>query len=147
VPAGPFSLAEPEDESLLHPDPHGFLDTGIGCVVDETIPGKFRCQKSEDLIYHGGAVIAACELDKLYAEFPEFLDAAAFVLADAVLGERIFAAVVPRPELSPSLSRLKQFLAEKKVAPYTTPDQLVIVKPIPRNGEGAVQRDQILGRI
>ncbi|MFQ5626697.1 MAG: AMP-binding protein [Methyloligellaceae bacterium] len=145
VPAGPFSLTGSEDESVLHPDPHGFLDAGIGCVVDETIPGKFRCQKSGDMIYHGGAVIAARELDELYAEFPEFLDAAAFVLADAVLGERIFAAVVPRPELSPSLSRLKQFLIEKRVAPYKTPDQLVIVKSIPRNGKGAVQREQIRG--
>lgn len=147
VPAGPFPLALAEDESLLQPDSSGYLDTGIGCVVDETDGGKFRCQKSEDLIYHGGAVIAARELDELYAQFPEFLDAAAFVLSDAVIGERIFAAVVPRPELSPSLARLKQFLAEKRVAPYKTPDQLVIVKSIPRNEEGVVQRDRILGNI
>jgi len=147
VPAGPFVLAQPEDGNLLQPDSSGYLDTGIGCVVDETYRKQFRCQKSEDLIYHGGAVIAARELDELYAQFPEFLDAAAFVLNDAVIGERIFAAVVPRPELSPSLSRLMQFLAEKRVAPYKTPDQLVIVKSIPRNREGAVQRDRILGHI
>lgn len=143
VPAGPLSLAG----TLLQPDSHGFLDTGIGCAVDESIAGQFRCQKSEDLIYHGGAVIAASELDKLYAEFPEFLDAAAFVLDDAVIGERIFAAVVPKPEVAPSLDRLKAFLSQKRVAPYKTPDQLVIVKSIPRSGQGAVQRDRILGHI
>ncbi len=144
VPAGSFSLAGAQAGTVLQPDSHGFLDTGIGCAVDETIARQFRCRKSEDLIYHGGAVIAASELDKLYAEFPEFLDAAVFVLDDAVIGERVFAAVVPRPDVAPSLDRLKQFLIQKRVAPYKTPDQLVIVKSIPRSGQGAVQRDQIL---
>ena len=143
VPGGPFSLAG----DLLQTDAHGYLDTGIGCAVDDTIAGQFRCQKSEDVIYHGGAAIAASELDNLYAAFPEFLDAAAFVLDDAVIGERIFAAVVPKPDVAPSLDRLREFLSQKRVAPYKTPDQLVIVKSIPRSGQGAVQRDRILGNI
>jgi non-ribosomal peptide synthetase component E (peptide arylation enzyme) len=147
VPSGPFIVEDLDGESVLQPDSHGYLDTGIGCVVGNTREGYFRCEKSEDLIYHGGAIIAAGELDELYAEFDEFLDAAAFVLDDAVIGERIFAAVVPRPELSPSLLRLKQFLTDKRVAPYKTPDQLVIVKSIPRNGAGAVLRDQILSQL
>ncbi len=147
VPSGPFALDEPAGKAVQQPDSHGSLDTGIGCVVGDTLEGHFRCQKSEDLIYHGGAVIAAGELDELYADFDEFLDAAAFVLDDTVIGERIFAAVVPRPELSPSLARLKQFLIEKRVAPYKTPDQLVIVKSIPRSGEGVILRDQILSQL
>ena len=147
VPSGPFALEEPAGKTVQQPDHHGYLDTGLGCVVGDTLEGHFRCQKSEDLIYHGGAVIAAGELDELYAEFDEFLDAAAFVLDDAIIGERIFAAVVPRPELSPSLARLKQFLIEKRVAPYKTPDQLVIVKSIPRSGEGVILRDQILSQL
>lgn len=149
VPAGPYI---PEGEPLDNPrapkaEAHGFIDTGIGCVVDETIAGHFRCQKSEDVIYHGGAMVPASELDRLYSGFSEFLDAAAFVLDDAIIGERIFAAVVPRPELSPSLERLRKFLAEKRVAPYKTPDQLVIVKSIPRSGDGHVLRDQLLAQI
>lgn len=150
VPAEPYV---PEgiapDEAVHGPraDSHGFIDTGIGCVVDETIAGHFRCEKSEDVIYHGGAMVPACELDELYAGFSEFLDAAAFVLEDAAVGERIFAAVVPRPDLSPSLDRLRAFLAEKQVAPYKAPDQLVIVKSIPRGGDGSVLRDQLLAQI
>jgi len=147
VPSGPFDSAGEQAETRLKPDAQGFLDTGIGCVVGETLEGHFRCKKSEDLIYHGGAVIAASELDELYAEFDDFLDAAAFVLNDAVIGERIFAAVVPRPELSPSLKRLKHYLAGKRVAAYKTPDQLVIVKSIPREADGSVLRDQILAQI
>ncbi len=147
VPTGPYTLEGLDGEPILKPDSHGYLDTGIGCIVGDTRDGFFRCEKSEELFYHGGAVIAASELDELYAEFDEFLDAAAFALDDAVIGERIFAAVVPRPELSPSLTRLKQFLDEKRVASYKTPDQLVIVKSIPRSGAGAVLRDQILSQL
>jgi non-ribosomal peptide synthetase component E (peptide arylation enzyme) len=147
VPSEPFTLDGLEGEKGLKADSHGYLDTGIGAVVGDALEGYFRCEKREDLIYHGGAVIAAIELDELYAEFDDFLDAAAFVLDDAVIGERIFAAVVPRPELSPSLVRLKQFLDAKRVAPYKTPDQLVIVKSIPRSGAGAVLRDQILSQL
>lgn len=147
VPAGPFSIEGLESDPVLQADAHGYLNTGIGCVVGDVIEGHFRCEKSEDLIYHGGAVIAAGELDELYAEFDDFLDAAAFVIDDAVIGERIFAAVVPRPELSPSLDRLKSFLVAKRVAPYKTPDQMVIVKSIPRSGEGVVLRDQILSQL
>ncbi|MHA1165857.1 MAG: AMP-binding protein [Alphaproteobacteria bacterium] len=147
VPSGPFDAAGEQARAELKPDAQGFLDTGIGCVVGETLEGHFRCKKSEDLIYHGGAVIAASELDDLYAEFDDFLDAAAFVLNDAVIGERIFAAVVPRPERSPSLKRLKHYLSKKRVAAYKAPDQLVIVKSIPREADGTVLRDQILGQI
>ena len=147
VPSMPCPVQSSEDRPDLQPDDHGFLDTGICCIVDDTIPGHFRCQKSEDVIYHGGAMVAATELDRIYGEFSEFLDAAAFVLEDEVIGERIFAAVVPKPELSPSLVRLKRFLAEKRVAPYKVPDQLVIVKSIPRNGDGTVLRNQILSQI
>ncbi|MDA7946733.1 MAG: acyl--CoA ligase [Hyphomicrobiaceae bacterium] len=128
-------------------DAHGFIDTGIGCYVDETLGNQFRCRKSEDVIYHGGSIIAAPELDRLYGEFSEFLDAAAFVLEDAVMGERIFAAVVPRPDQAPSLDRLKAYLDERRVAPHKAPDQLVIVKAIPRTNDGAVVREKILAQL
>lgn len=147
VPSGPFDMAGEQAEARLKPDSQGFLDTGIGCVVGETLEGHFRCKKSEDLIYHGGAVIAATELDELYTDFDDFLDAAAFVLDDAVIGERIFAAIVPRPELSPSLKRLKHYLSDKRVAAFKTPDQLVIVKSIPRAADGTVLRGQILNQV
>ena len=44
----------------------------------------------------------------MYASYPEFLDAAAFAIDDPVMGDRIFAAVVPRPDQSPSLDSFPQ---------------------------------------
>lgn len=152
VPEGTYQLDRPgsqqSDRKLPYQaDAQGFVDTGIGAVAGDDIAGYFRCQKSEDIIYHGGTALSASDLDLLYATFDEFLDAAAFAIEDAALGERIFAAVVPQPDLSPSLDRFKDYLAHKRVAPYKVPDQLIIVRSIPRNSDGAVLRDQILSQI
>jgi len=150
VPSGLFSIKPGEEKTATgpyHADASGFVDTGIGAIAGDNIAGHFRCEKSEDIIYHGGTALAASELDQLYATFDEFLDAAAFVLEDATIGERIFAAVVPQPDLSPSLDRFRTYLAQKRVASYKVPDQLIIVRSIPRNSDGAVLRDQILSNI
>ncbi|MEM8744529.1 MAG: class I adenylate-forming enzyme family protein [Pseudomonadota bacterium] len=147
VPTRSDIFEDDEADFIIRPDAQGFIDTGIGCYIDETLGDQFRCKKSEDVIYHGGSIIAAAELDRLYGEFSDFLDAAAFVLEDAVMGERIFAAVVPRPDQAPSLDKLKAFLAERRVAPHKTPDQLVIVKTIPRTTDGTVLREKILAQL
>jgi acyl-CoA synthetase (AMP-forming)/AMP-acid ligase II len=121
-----------------------FLATGIGCIVEEANGGFFNFRLGEDDIHHGGVTISARELDQLYAEFPDFLDVAAFAIDDPVMGHRVIAAVVPRPEASPSLNAFKEFLSEKQVAPYKLPDQLVITQTIPRRPDGEVERAQIL---
>jgi len=147
VPSGPFTQAGALTQSLLLPDSHGYLDTGIACKVDESRAGLFRCEPSRELIYHGGTAVGFAELDRLYSEFPGFLDAVAFAIDDPIMGERIFAAVIPKPDTAPSLIELKQFLNEKGIAPYKSPDQLVTVTSIPRTPDGSVLRDQILGQI
>ena len=69
------------------------------------------------------------------------------MLPDPIVGDRVFAAVVPRPGEPISLETLHQFLAERGVAPYKFPDKLVVVKQIPRDAEGRVPREQILKQI
>jgi len=147
VPLGEYRPASADGPVTLLPDDHGFLDTGFDCVTDSEMNARFRCEKNTDVIHHGGTILAASELDALYAGFPEFLDAAVFALDDATIGDRIFAAVVPQPDLSPSLSRFRDYLASKQVAPHKVPDQLVIVKSIPRTGDGLVERDKIINQI
>ena len=98
-------------------------------------------------MHHGGFAIAASELDQLYQSFPGYLDAACFVLSDPVIGERIFAAIVPKPSEPVSLEALHRFLVERQVAPYKFPDRLLVVKQIPRDAEGRVLREQILQQV
>jgi hypothetical protein len=143
VPAGPFDKAGALARSLLRRDAHGYLDTGIRCTVEAGTAERFRCERDGDLLYHGGVAIPAAELDRIYAAYPDFLDAAAFAFEDPVMGERIFAAIVPRPDRAPSLADFRRFLAEKGMALYKAPDQLVIVNAIPREPGGAVLRERL----
>ena len=147
IPHGPFTTAGIRAQTALRPDSHGYLDTEILCSVDEAVTGYFRCEHNDKLIQHGGMAVAASELDALYAEFPDFLDAAAFAIDCPVMGDRIVAAVVPRPEVTPSLDQLKRFLEDRRVAGYKMPDQLAVVNAIPRQPDGRIMRDQILAQV
>lgn len=147
VPSGPLADAGALAEDMLRPDAQGFVNTGLKCCVDEGLPGRFTCARHPSMIYHGGVAVRAEELDAAYASFPDVLDAAALAIDDPLMGDRIFAAVVPRPEQPPSLSGLKRFLAGKDLAGFKCPDRLLIVKAIPRDGDGRVLRDRILAEI
>ena len=125
-------------------DAEGFVKTGLH---GEARNGRLLVSRDPELVYHGGFTIAASELDGLYQAFPEFLDAAAFVLPDPVVGDRIFAAVVPAPSVGVSLAALHDFLAERSVAPYKFPDKLLVVQEIPRDEAGAVLREAILKQV
>ena len=147
VPSGPLDKAGALTQNLLIHDSHGYLNTRIRCAVDDTMGGHFRCERDSELLYHGGVAVGAGELDHIYADYPDFLDTAAFAIEDPIMGERIFAAVVPRPDHTPSLADFRRFLAGKGVAAYKAPDQLVIVNSIPRSTGGTVLRNQILDQV
>jgi non-ribosomal peptide synthetase component E (peptide arylation enzyme) len=68
-------------------------------------------------------------------------------LLDPIMGDRIFAAVVPEADEPVSLEALHAYLHGLDVAPYKFPDQIVVVRDIPRDGNDRVLRDQILSRI
>jgi mycobactin salicyl-AMP ligase len=122
----------------------GFVGTGLR-ATDDTGALKISCDP--ELLHHGGFIIAAAELDTLYRSFPYFIDAACFTLFDPIMGDRIFAAVVPEPDEPVSLEALHAYLYGLDVAPYKFPDQIVVVRDIPRDASDRVLRDQILARI
>lgn len=125
-------------------DADRFVSTGLRGTPED---GRLRISRSSALLYHGGFTIAASELDGLYQAFPEFLDAACFVLPDPVIGDRLFCAVAPSPGAPVSLEALHRFLTERGVAPYKFPDRLLVVKHIPRDAQGHILRDEILRQI
>ncbi len=132
----------PQDEAGL-----AFVNTRIACAVDEEAASFVRCERDPRVIQHGGVSVCAAELDALYAAFPGYLDAAAVSLPDKILGERLFAAIVPRPDHTPSIDAFVRHLGMREVAPYKIPDQLVVVKKIPRTADGAVLRDSIFDQV
>jgi mycobactin salicyl-AMP ligase len=128
-------------------DREGFVATGLFAAPEGADGGSLRLKRDVELLHHGGFAIAASELDQLYQSFPGFLDAACFVLPDPIVGDRIFAAIVPRPNEPISLDALHKFLEEREVAPYKFPDKLLVVKQIPRDAGGRLLREQILKQV
>ena len=128
----------------LTPDAHGFVWTGLRAVGDGP---SIRLKRDSELVQHGGFAIAVSELDALYQSFPGFLDAACFTLSDPVVGDRIFAAIVPKPDAAASLHALHDFLAAREVARYKFPDRLLVVREIPRDPQGSVLREDILRQV
>jgi len=125
----------------------GFVASGQ-CAEAGGRGGNFiRLKREPELLHHGGLTLAACELDNLYESYPGFLDAACFVLHDKIVGDRIFAAIVPKPSASISLEGVHRFLKDRGVAPYKFPDRLLVVKEIARDRNGRVLREQILSRV
>lgn len=137
----------PRALGLLSGDADGFVSTGLRAETDNGDGSRLRVKREPELLHHGGFAIAASELDQLYKAFPGYFDAACFTLSDPVIGERIFAAIVPKPSEPISLEALHGFLTEKGVARYKFPDRLLVVKQIPRDGEGRVLREQILQQV
>jgi acyl-CoA synthetase (AMP-forming)/AMP-acid ligase II len=136
-----------DPDGRLAPDSDGFIGTGLRAALAGSNGLGLRLKGDPELLRHGGVSIATAEFDALYRDYPGFLDAACFVLPDPVMGDRVFAAVVPRPGEAVSLEALTQFLAERGVAPYKFPDRLLVVKQIPRDASGRVLRDQILKQV
>ena len=136
APAGPLAA-----------DQAGFVATGLRAAPGGAQGASLQIKTDAELRRHGGLAIAVSELDELYRSFPGFLDAACFVLPDPIIGDRVFAAVMPRPGEPASLEAFNRFLAEHGVAPYEFPDRLLVVKEIPRDTQGRVLREEILRQI
>ncbi len=132
----------------LLPDGDGYVATGLRAEIEEDgVPRSLRLVRDPELLHHGGFSIAASELDGLYQAFPGFLDAACFSLSDPLLGDRIFAAVSPKPGEPVSLEALIDFLERRRVAPYKFPDKLLVVREIPRDASGRILRAKILEQV
>jgi mycobactin salicyl-AMP ligase len=129
----------------LAPLAQGYVATGWRGVIESG--NALKIARDTELLHHGGITIAASELDALYRSFPGYLDAACFTLPDPIVGDRIFAAIVPKPDALVSLEALQQFLRECGVAPYKDPDQLLVVRTIPRDANGKVLREEILSQV
>jgi acyl-CoA synthetase (AMP-forming)/AMP-acid ligase II len=132
----------------LLPDSEGYVATGLRAEIKQDgVAQSVRPLRDPELLHHGGFSIAASELDGLYQAFPGFLDAACFTLPDPLLGDRIFAAVSPKPGEPVSLEALIDFLERRRVAPYKFPDKLLVVREIPRDASGRILRAKILEQV
>jgi acyl-CoA synthetase (AMP-forming)/AMP-acid ligase II len=120
----------------------GYFRTGD--LFEIAAKGRFyrfagRCK---DLIIRGGYNISPEELDQLLGGHPKLLEACAFGLPDATLGERIGLAIVPRPGEAVELHDLTDFLKGRGVAQFKLPERLFVFDALPRNALNKVLRPE-----
>ncbi len=124
----------------------GYFKTGdLFSIAGE---GRFyefvgRCK---DLIIRGGVNIAPEELDLLLGGHPQLQEACAFALPDAVMGERIGVAVVPRAGETVGLDDVTGWLKARDLAVFKLPERLFVFDGLPRNVTNKVMRGEVRDR-
>jgi acyl-CoA synthetase (AMP-forming)/AMP-acid ligase II len=121
----------------------GFFKTGDLFQIEGD--GRFylfvgRCK---DLIIRGGVNISPEEIDQLLGGHPDLTEACVFSLPDAVLGERVGLAAVPRPGTEVSLDKVTAFLRQHDLAVFKLPERLFVFDSLPRNVTNKVMRNEV----
>jgi malonyl-CoA/methylmalonyl-CoA synthetase len=130
----------PEATSAAFRD--GWFRTGDIAVVEA---GSYRIlgRRSVDIIKTGGYKVSALEIEEVLREHPAVADAAVVGVPDEVWGERVAAAVAPRPgAVAPPLDELRAW-ASDRLAKYKLPTRLVAVASLPRNALGKVVKNEV----
>lgn len=130
-------------------DNAGMFHTGDLVEIGGDPPHYFRIAgRCKDIINRGGMKISPSEIDVLLEGMPQIKEAAVCGYADAEMGERVCACVVPAdPGKAPTLEAVTQFLADKGLAKFKWPERLVVLDALPRNPLGKVQRFLLQERV
>ena len=119
----------------------GWLHTGDLARQDED--GYFYIvDRKKELIIRGGYNVYPREVEEVFYEHPDVLEAAVMGMTHDDLGEEVAAAVVLKPGADVSEEELKQFLKER-VAPYKYPRKIKFIDELPRNSAGKVLKRDI----
>jgi 2,3-dihydroxybenzoate-AMP ligase len=97
----------------------------------------------KDLINRGGEKISAEEVENLILAHPAVLNVACVPYPDPVLGERMCACVVLRPDGSLSLEELVTFLLGFEIAKFKLPERLEFFDALPLSGFGKVSKSEL----
>ena len=121
----------------------GFFKTGD--LFEIAGDGRFyqfvgRCK---DLIIRGGVNISPEEIDQLLSGHPQLAEVCAFSLPDAVMGERVGLAYVPRADEDLSLEEITSFLRAQDMATFKLPERLFRFAALPRNVTNKVMRGEV----
>ena len=125
-------------------DAEGYLKTGDMFEIAGDRGQYLRyVDRAKDLIIRGGMNIAPVALEQLITEHPAVLEVAVVGDPDEVLGERVAAVVVLRPEAELSLDELVEFLRDRKIASFKLPERLQVIDALPRNPVGKVLKREL----
>jgi acyl-CoA synthetase (AMP-forming)/AMP-acid ligase II len=119
----------------------GWLHTGDIGRFDEA-GNLYIVDRKKDLIITGGENVSSREVEEVLVRHPQVSQAAVVGLEDPRWGEAVWAAVV----VSPGSEMIGEELLEycrSQLAGYKTPKQLQIVKELPVNASGKIDKRQV----
>jgi acyl-CoA synthetase (AMP-forming)/AMP-acid ligase II len=126
-------------------DARGFFDTRDDGYLDEE-GYLFISGRSDDTIIRGAENIAPAEIEDVLLRHPAVLDAVVFGVPDQEWGQRIEAAVVPRPGTTIDAAELRDFTM-RALRSSKTPDRFWLLDGLPRTETGKLLRRQVPGLI
>ncbi len=115
----------------------GWLHTGDLARIDEE--GFVQIvDRLKDMICRGGENVYCVEVENVLAQHPDVFEVAVVGVADAMMGEKVGAVVVPRPGTKPDPRELHAFV-KAHIADYNAPQYVCFRnEPLPRNPAGKV---------
>jgi acyl-CoA synthetase (AMP-forming)/AMP-acid ligase II len=99
--------------------------------------------RKSQVIIRGGANVYPAEVERVLVEAPGVAACAVIGVPDERLGERVAAAVEPRPGEDVDETTVLAY-CRQALAAYKVPERLVVVERLPRNQMGKVPRTELL---
>jgi 2,3-dihydroxybenzoate-AMP ligase len=103
--------------------------------------------RKKDLINRGGEKISAEEIENLILTHPAVQNVACVPMPDPILGERMCACVILRPQQTLTLEQLVTFLMKEEIARHKLPERLEIMADFPLSAFGKVSKKDLTERI
>jgi acyl-CoA synthetase (AMP-forming)/AMP-acid ligase II len=126
-------------------DDRGFFDTRDEGHLDAG-GYLFVSGRADDTIIRGAENIAPAEIEEVLLRHPAVLDAVAFGVPDQEWGQRVEAAVVPRPGARVDVAELREF-AMRALRSSRAPDRFWLLGELPRTETGKLLRRMVPGLI
>ena len=131
----------PEDEAEAF-DAQGYFRTGdLARWIDDVF--VVVTGRAKDIIIRNGENISPKEVEDLLVCHPDIAEVAIVGLPDPRTGERACAVIVPRRSPGPTVANLRHYLEAQGLAPFKTPEQVVIWNALPKNDAGKVLKTLI----
>ena len=124
-----------------------FTEDGWFCTGDIASVngyGVYRIwgRASQDLIISGGENVSALEVQRELSMHPEIDECAVVGVKDDFWGSAVSAAIVPRRGSRLDKDAIRQW-AKGRLAPYKTPQRVIVVSELPRNAMGKVVKPDV----
>ncbi|ASS93732.1 class I adenylate-forming enzyme family protein [Peribacillus simplex] len=134
-----------EEETRKSKDEHGWFYTGDLATMDDA--GYIRIVgRKKELIIRGGYNIYPREVEEVYYQHPNVMEAAIIGLPDTVLGEITCAVIRLRPGKRASEEEMRSF-AEEKLVSYKVPNKFVFLDELPMTSSGKILKRELIRKI